>query len=45
MKTLLKKDVATDIKAKDFSLIPPQFLAPKTRNLKGLRTVQGRARK
>ena len=45
MKKLLVNDVATDIKAKNFSLAPLQYLAPKTKNLKGIRAVQGKGGK
>ncbi len=45
LKTLLKNDVATDIQARDFSIAPLQYLAPKTKNLKGIRAVQGRGGK
>ena len=41
MESLLKNDVATDIKAKNFSLAPLQYLAPKTKNLAGISAVGG----
>ena len=44
LKTLLKNDVSTDIKAKNFSLTPLQYLAPKTKKLDDLSTAKRKAR-
>ena len=43
LKTLLKNDVSTDIKAKNFSLTPLQYLAPKTKKLDDLSTAKRKA--
>ena len=43
LKALLKNDVSTDIKAKNFSLTPLQYLAPKTKKLDDLSTAKRKA--